>query len=131
MLREWYQKHLCLNTDKYGTSFEWRKTESPERKGFTVWSTFSQDTKYFAPSTKKFMINLRVENLELLLGELKKEGITIVGEIQTYDCGKFAHIMDPEGTKIELWEPNDAEYDKMLGRIERSEMGTLLLCQHL
>lgn len=115
-LRAWYHKHLGLNTDKYGTSFEWRRTDSPEQKGFTVWSTFPADTKYFQPSTREFMINFRVENLDRLLEELKSEGITIVGEIEKHDYGKFAHIMDPEGTKIELWESNDVEFDKMIGK---------------
>ncbi len=113
-VREWYATHLGFNTDQYGTSFEWRHAEKPERKGHTVWSTFPMDTNYFAPSGKDFMINLRVENLEWLLAELKKEGIEQIGEMQVYEYGKFAHITDPEGNKIELWEPNDDEYEKMV-----------------
>jgi predicted enzyme related to lactoylglutathione lyase len=113
--RSWYAKHLGLNTDDYGTSFEWRKPDNPEEKGYTAWSMFKKDTDYFQPSQKDFMINFRVENLEALLEELKKEGIGIVGEIQVFEYGKFAHIMDPEGNKVELWEANDEEYGKMLG----------------
>ena len=73
----------------------------------TQWSPFQEDTKYFQPSEKEFMQNFRVENLEWLLDELKKEGVTIVGNMETYDYGKFAWILDPEGNKIELWEPID------------------------
>ncbi len=113
--RNWYATHLGLNTDQYGTSFEWRHADEPGKKGYNVWSTFAKDTKYFEPSGKEFMINLRVENLEWLLGELKKEGIEQIGEMQVYEYGKFAHIMDPEGNKIELWEANDTEYEKMVG----------------
>jgi predicted enzyme related to lactoylglutathione lyase len=107
-VREWYSKHLGLDESPYGTTFEWRHEDAPERKGQTVWSPFAADTKYFGPSDKQFMINYRVENLEWLLGELKKEGIEQVGEMQAYEYGKFAHIMDPEGNKIELWEAVDA-----------------------
>jgi len=113
-IKEWYAKHLGLNTDKYGTSFEWRQADDGTKKGFTVWSPFKNDTKYFKPSEKEFMINYRVENLEQLVEELKKEGVIIVDEIETYEYGKFVHIMDIEGNKIELWEPNDEEYDKIL-----------------
>ncbi|MBC8046176.1 MAG: VOC family protein [Fimbriimonadaceae bacterium] len=113
--REWYNKHLGIQTDQYGTSFEWRKTDKPEEKGFTVWSTFKKDTTYFAPSEKDFMINFRVENLEELLKILKEEGVTVLDEIESLEYGKFAHILDPEGNKIELWEANDAEYEKILG----------------
>jgi predicted enzyme related to lactoylglutathione lyase len=115
--REWYSKHLGLNTDDYGTTFEWRKSDKPEEKGYSVWSTFKKDTDYFAPSTKDFMINLRVENLEELLVVLKVEGIEQIGEMQVYEYGKFAHIMDPEGNKIELWQAIDEEYGKMVGTV--------------
>jgi predicted enzyme related to lactoylglutathione lyase len=105
--RQWYSKHLGLNDDQYGTTFKWRDIDNPEVIGQTVWSTFKQETQYFAPSTKEFMINFRVENLEWLVTELQKEGIELIGELQVYDYGKFAHIMDPDGNKIELWEPTD------------------------
>lgn len=102
--REWYAKHLGFSTNQYGTMFEWRDAENPEKTGTTVWNPFKQDTTYFAPSAKEFMLNLRVDDLEWLLGELKKEGIEQVGEMEVSDYGKFAHIIDPEGNKIELWE---------------------------
>jgi predicted enzyme related to lactoylglutathione lyase len=116
-VREWYNKHLGFNTDQYGTSFEWRHADDPEKKGYSVWSTFPKDTKYFEPSGKDFMINLRVEDLDWLLAELKKEGIEQIGETQAYEYGKFAHIIDPEGNKIELWQSNDEEYEKMIGEL--------------
>ncbi|MBW4888838.1 VOC family protein [Mucilaginibacter sp. HMF5004] len=103
-VNNWYQKHLGFNTSAYGTNFEWRDVTDPEKKGTTVWSPFASDTKYFEPSQKEFMLNLVVDNLEELLTQLKAEGVTIVGEMQVYDYGKFAHIIDPEGNKIELWE---------------------------
>ena len=113
-VKDWYSKHLGFNIDKYGTSFEWRQADDESKKGFTAWGPFNSDTKYFEPSKKEFMINYRVENLEWLVEELKKEGVTIVDSIEVYEYGKFVHIMDIEGNKIELWEPYDAEYDKML-----------------
>ncbi len=112
-LNEWYSKHLGLKTDKYGTNFEWLQAEDNSKKGFTVWSPFSETTNYFEPSSKDFMINFRVENIEVLVGELKQEGVKILDQIETYEYGKFVHIMDIEGNKIELWEPNDTEYDKI------------------
>lgn len=104
---EWYKNHLGLNTNPYGASFEWRENEDPNKKAMTQWTPFSEKSNYFAPSQKEFMINYRVDNLEALLEELKKENVTILGPIETYDYGKFLHIMDPEGNKVELWEPAD------------------------
>lgn len=104
-MREWYQKHLGLNTNEYGATFEWYEGADSTKKGATQWSPFDEKTKYFEPSSKEFMINYRVENLEALVEELKKEGVVIVDKIESYDYGKFVHIMDVEGNKIELWEP--------------------------
>jgi len=112
-VREWYKTHLGLNTNEYGSVFEWRQAEDPSKKGFSQWSPFTDKTKYFEPSEKEFMINYRVENLEALVEELKKEGVTVTDSIETYDYGKFVHIMDIEGNKIELWEPNDIEFEKL------------------
>ena len=112
-MREWYKTHLGFNTNQYGTVFEWFQGADSTKKGFTQWSPFSEKTKYFEPSTKEFMINYRVENLEALVGELKKEGVTVTDTIETASYGKFVHIMDIEGNKIELWEPNDIVYEKL------------------
>ena len=113
-IKEWYKTHLGLDTDQYGTNFEWRQSSAPAEKGFTQWSPFSEKSKYFEPSTKGFMINYRVANLEALIEELRKEGVTVLDEIAAYEYGKFVHILDIEGNKIELWEPNDIEYDKIV-----------------
>lgn len=104
---EWYQKHLGLTTNPYGATFEWYESENSTKKAQTQWTPFSETTKYFEPSSKDFMINYRVENLEALVAELKKEGVTIVDNMETYDYGKFIHILDTEGNKIQLWEPID------------------------
>jgi predicted enzyme related to lactoylglutathione lyase len=112
-IKQWYAQHLGFNAGEYGTTFEWRHADNPDKKGFLQWSPFNADTTYFAPSEKEFMINFRVENLEWLVVQLRKEGVTILDEIETYPYGKFVHILDPEGNKIELWEPNDEEYEKM------------------
>lgn len=106
-MNEWYGKNLGLPTSPYGVSFDWRHEDDASKKGTTAWCTFPQDTKYFDPSAKPFMINYRVENLVELIEELKKENVTIVDEIAEYDYGKFIHILDPEGNIIELWEPGD------------------------
>jgi predicted enzyme related to lactoylglutathione lyase len=104
-LKDWYQKHLGLNTNQYGATFEWYEGDDNTKKAQTQWSPFNETTKYFEPSAKEFMINYRVENLEALVEELKKEGVTVVDEIESFDYGKFVHIIDLEGNKIELWEP--------------------------
>jgi len=112
-MREWYKTHLGLNTNQYGTVFEWRQGADTTKKGFTQWSPFKETTKYFEPSTKDFMINYRVENLEALIDQLKKENVTIVDSIEMVEYGKFVHILDIEQNKIELWEPNDIEFEKL------------------
>jgi predicted enzyme related to lactoylglutathione lyase len=102
-LREWYDQHLGIKNSQYGTIFEW-KGENGE-KGQTVWNLFKESTKYFDPSEKQFMINYRVKDLLGLIEVLKKEGVTVIGEPQVSEYGKFGWILDPEGNKIELWEP--------------------------
>ncbi len=104
---EWYKTHLGLATTPYGTSFEWRDIDDSTKKGLTQWNPFKEDTKYFAPSTKDFMINYRVENLDALVEQLKTEGVTIVDKVEDSEYGKFVHILDLEGNKLELWEPKD------------------------
>ena len=103
-MTEWYQKHLGLETNPYGATFEWYESPDSTTKAQTQWTPFAQDSKYF---DNGFMICYRVENLETLVEELKKEGVTIVDKIETYDYGKFIHILDGEGNKVQLWEPID------------------------
>ncbi len=110
-LKTWYGKHLGLQIGDFGTTFEWRQVEDPAKKGITVWSPFGASTTYFEPSPKEFMINYRVANIEWVVQQLKAEGVTILDEIQSFDYGKFVHILDPEDNKIELWEANDVGFE--------------------
>jgi predicted enzyme related to lactoylglutathione lyase len=103
-MKDWYGKHLGLPVDEYGASFRSVDIDT-NVPATTVWSPFKQDTTYFKPSEKPFMFNYRVENLVALLNVLKEEGVQIIGEMEEYPYGKFGWIMDPEGNKIELWEP--------------------------
>jgi predicted enzyme related to lactoylglutathione lyase len=112
-IREWYQTHLGLNTNQYGAVFEWRQGADTTKKGFSQWSPFKEQTKYFEPSTKEFMINYRVADLAALVEALKAEGVTVLDTVESFDYGKFVHIMDIEGNKIELWEPNDVVYENL------------------
>ena len=114
-MRDWYSTHLGLKTNEYGSSFEFREAGKPDQPAYLQWSPFAQDTKYFEPSQKPFMINYRVEGLEQLVEEMRAAGVTICDDIETYDYGKFVHIMDPEGNKIELWEPVDQVFTDMGG----------------
>ncbi|MBI9040921.1 MAG: hypothetical protein JEY78_05970 [Lutibacter sp.] len=107
-LKEWYKKHLDFNVDDYGCTFWWKNNNN--KPASTQWSPFKSDTTYFSPSKKDFMFNYRVENLVDLLVQLKNEGVTIVGEMEAYEYGKFGWILDPEGNKIELWEPIDSAF---------------------
>jgi catechol 2,3-dioxygenase-like lactoylglutathione lyase family enzyme len=103
-MNDWYAKNLGLPVQKYGTMFQGRDIDDPEKTTSTIWSPFPADTKYFEPSKRDFMINYRVENLVALVEELKAAGVTFVDELTDSDYGKFVHILDPEGNKIELWE---------------------------
>jgi predicted enzyme related to lactoylglutathione lyase len=113
LLREWYKTNLGINTNQYGAVFEWRQAIDSTKRGYTQWSPFGEKTTYFEPSTKDFMINYRVENLSRLVEQLKKDGVTITDEIETVEYGKFVHVLDLEGNKVELWEPNDEAYENL------------------
>ena len=106
-MTEWYKTHLGINANQYGATFDWYESADGTKKGQTQWTPFPEKSKYFEPSTKDFMINYRVENLETLVEELKKEKVIIVDNVETFDYGKFVHILDAEGNKLELWEPID------------------------
>jgi len=108
-LKQWYGKHLHIESGEHGALFKWRQDEDPETAGYTAWSIFPEDTGYFNPASSDFMFNYRVENLEELLKVLEEEGVQIVGEMEEYPYGKFGWIMDPDGNKIELWEPIDED----------------------
>ena len=108
----WYERHLGIKGGEYGGEFRWRDHDSPEKEGLTVWSFFPPDTKYFEPSTAPVMLNYRVDDLDALLEALRAEGVTIAPKREDYEYGRFAWIMDPEGNKIELWEPPRTQPDK-------------------
>jgi predicted enzyme related to lactoylglutathione lyase len=110
-MKEWYKTHLGFNTDQWGTNFEWRQGADTTKKGFTQWSPFPEKSKNFDGN---YMINYRVENLTELVEQLRKEGVVINDTIETFEYGKFVHIIDIEGNKVELWEANDKEYDKIV-----------------
>jgi predicted enzyme related to lactoylglutathione lyase len=107
-IKDWYKNHLGLNTDQYGCTFWWKDKKGNDCS--TQWSPMDENTKYFEPSEKQFMMNFRVDNLVALLSVLKKEGVTVVGDIEEYEYGKFGWILDPEGNKLELWEPVDKTF---------------------
>lgn len=105
--REWYSQHLGLDVNDYGSTFESRNLNRPEEIMALQWSPFKKGSNYFAPSAKEFMINYRVQNIEGLVKNLKAKGVTILDDITSYDYGKFVHILDADGNKLELWEPVD------------------------
>jgi predicted enzyme related to lactoylglutathione lyase len=86
-------------------SFRWREADDPERRGLTAWAIFPEKTKYFDASRSNCMINYRVDDLHALLEALRAEGVEIDPKREDCDYGRFAWIMDPEGNRIELWEP--------------------------
>ena len=110
-LYQWYEKHLGIkrDPDAQAVMLHWREADDPQRPGTTVWAPFGKDTKYFDPSRASFMINYRVDDLDALLEALRQEGVEIDPKRENYDYGRFAWIMDPEGNRIELWEPPKAK----------------------
>ncbi len=106
--KEWYAKNLGIETNEWGSSsFESRNVNRPDQINSLQWKPFKKGDEYFSPSKKEFMINYQVQNIEGLVNKLKENGVTVLDTIATYDFGKFVHIMDAEGNKIELWEPAD------------------------
>lgn len=106
-LYEWHEKQLGIKSapNGQGAMLHWREDENPERRGMTVWALFEKHGKYFEPSRAAFMLNYRVDNLDALPEALRAEGVEIDPKREDYDYGRFAWIVDPEGNKIELWEP--------------------------
>lgn len=111
-MRDWYTKHLGIPAEGGYGLFWWRDDEQPEVRKSTTWSLFKHDTDYFQPSTAPFMINYRVDNLVELLDALRKEGVRVEDKIEEFEYGKFGWIYDPEGNKIELWEPIDKPFEQ-------------------
>jgi len=115
-LKNWYSENLGLAVNEWGSSFEFRNANRPDEINYLQWSPFVRGSDYFNPSKKEFMINYRVRNIGKLVENLKKNGVTVLDEIEEYDYGKFVHIMDIEGNKIELWEPVDSVFTAMGGK---------------
>lgn len=103
-LTAWYRDHLGMCPENEHTDFEWRQKDQPEQLGRTVWSLFNADTDYFGAGSKPFMINYRVANLDRMLEQLRASGI-VIEKVEDYDYGRFAWLTDPEGNRLELWEP--------------------------
>ena len=114
--KKWYSENLGLETNPYGSSFEFRNANRPEETNYLQWSPFEKGSEYFSPSKKEFMINYRVQNIEALVKKLKANGVHVLDAIESFDYGKFVHIMDDEGNKIELWEPVDKVFTEMGGK---------------
>lgn len=106
-LREWYRDHLGFNVDNWG-GVVFQPVGDNIEKEKTVWSLFAGDSTYFAPSTQPFMINYRVADLHALLAALREEGCDVDAKVDESEYGKFGWVMDPEGNRVELWEPPDA-----------------------
>ncbi len=105
-LGQWYKKHLGIDVQDWGgASFQWQTPEHPNPDGATVWSLFPDNTEYFQPGSSPFMVNYRVEDLDALLQILRKEGCQVDDKTENSDFGKFGWVVDPEGNKVELWQP--------------------------
>jgi predicted enzyme related to lactoylglutathione lyase len=105
-LGAWYKKHLGIEVEEWGGfAFRWKTVSNPQGTGSTVWSPFAAETTYFAPSTASFMVNYRVEDLHGLLSLLRAEGVEVQDKVEESEYGKFGWVMDPEGNKLELWQP--------------------------
>jgi len=114
--KKWYSENLGLETNQWGASFEFRNANRPKEINYLQWSPFKKGSEYFSPSKKDFMINYRVQNIEGLVNKLKSNGVKILDTIEAFDYGKFVHIMDEDGNKIELWEPIDSVFTDMGGK---------------
>lgn len=109
-LAEWYRDHLGINIEDWGgAAFRWASPDNPTGVGTTVWSPFKADTKYFEPSSASFMINYRVDDLHALLAALRSEGCDVVDKVEESEFGKFGWVIDPEGNKLELWQPPEGQ----------------------
>ena len=102
----WYREHLGLGGEAGHTDFIWREQDRPEELGRTVWSVFPADTDYFGPAGPAFMINHRAADLDRMLAQLRQHGVPIE-KVEEYDYGRLAWITDPEGNRVELWEPKN------------------------
>jgi predicted enzyme related to lactoylglutathione lyase len=109
-LAEWYRIHLGLKVEEWGgVAFQWSNPDNPTGTGTTVWNPFKDDTDYFAPSPAAFMINYRVDDLHALLAALRAEGCQVEDKVEESEYGKFGWVLDPDGNKLELWQPPEGQ----------------------
>lgn len=114
-IKNWYSENLGLITDEYGAVFEFRNASELKEINYLRWSVFQTGDPYLKPTSKDFMINYRVKNIDAYVAQLQKKGVKVLDEMTTYEYGKFIHIMDIDGNKIELWEPVDSVLTQMGG----------------
>lgn len=117
--KAWYNQNLGLEVDDYGAVFELRNANNPNDINYLRWGLFKTGSEYFSPSKKEFMVNYRVQNIEGLVRRLRESGATVLDSIATYDYGKFVHILDPDGNKLELWEPIDSVLTALGGKTNK------------
>jgi len=103
-LRAWYREHLGIESDEWGALFHWREDDAPERRGSTVWSPFASDSDYFPGPV---MVNYRVDDLDAVVAALREEGVQVDARVEEGELGRFAWATDPEGNRLELWQPPD------------------------
>lgn len=109
-LQAWYKRHLGIDVQAWGgTAFTWVDAQGQPAAGTTAWSISPQESEYFSPGTASFMVNYRVEDLHALVAVLKEEGCEVLEKVDESEYGKFAWVIDPEGNKVELWQPPDGQ----------------------
>jgi len=109
-LRDWYKKHLGIEIEEWGgTAFRWAGPHNPSGHGTTVWNVFEASSNYFDPGKAPFMVNYRVHDLLALVDALRAEGCEVIGKVDESEYGKFGWVMDPDGNKVELWEPPEGQ----------------------
>lgn len=110
-MNNWYKEVLGLTTNDYGVLFGYNHQAAAKKTAFLQLGTFESSSSYFGNDSQQVMLNFRVAKLEAFLEQLKAKGVKILDEVETYEYGKFVHIEDPEGNRIELWEPVDSEFE--------------------
>lgn len=108
-LQAWYKRHLGIDVQPWGASFTWTDAAGKPVAGTTAWLIDPQESNHFAPSSASFMVNYRVADLHALLKVLKQEGCNVLAKVDESEYGKFGWVMDPEGNKVELWQPPDGQ----------------------
>lgn len=141
-LRDWYARRLGVPMQDFGAQFYWRLVDRPDDLGYSVWGVFAEPAEYFAPSTRQFMVNLRVDDLDSLLASLRQAGEQVDGRVDEGEFGRFGWVMDPDGTRIELWQPPAAEpsvpegavveaVTGFLAAVDAGDAGALERCLHV